>query len=170
MKTFLQIILLLIPVFVFSQDYSSKVNLGFGAGLDYGGIGGRVTVTPSRNFGIFGSVGYAIAGVGFNGGIQGIFNSKSRVVPYLTGMYGYNAALSITGSIETKKLYYGPSFGFGMKVISRRSEANFWNFEFLIPIRPQDYEDDLDYYKNLGVEFKQSPLPFTVSIGYHFSF
>ena len=102
MKILILFAAVLFPLCAFSQDDFSKVNLGFGAGLDYGGFGARVTGMPSKNFGVFGGLGYALAGVGFNGGVQGIFNSKGRAVPYLTAMYGYNGALVITGAIEKK--------------------------------------------------------------------
>ncbi len=174
MKTICLIAVTIFPLCVYSQKGSSqknftKANLGFGAGIDYGGFGTRVTATPSKNFGIFGGLGYALAGVGFNGGIQGILNSKSRAVPYLTAMYGYNAALVITGAIEKKKLYYGPSFGLGLQLHSRRKQSNFLNIELLLPIRDPAFQDDIDYYKGLGAKISNVP-PVAFSIGYHIGF
>jgi hypothetical protein len=174
MKFIILLTLILLPFHLFSQDVYSKANLGFGVGLDYGGFGGRFTGMPSKNFGIFGSLGYAIAGVGVNGGIQGIFNPKGRATGYVTGMYGYNAALAVKNSVSTssyafKKLYFGPSFGLGLKLASRRNESNWWNFEFLLPIRDSAFQKDMDDFKSQGVKMTNVP-PFAVSFGYHINF
>ena len=42
-----------------------KVSIGIGAGLDFGGFGGNVINFPIKNVGIFGGVGYALAGAEF---------------------------------------------------------------------------------------------------------
>ena len=168
MKNIIYATFILIPLCTFSQGDDSKVNLGLGFGLDYGGFGARLTGTPSKNFGVFGSVGYALAGVGYNVGVQGIFNAKGRVVPYITGMYGYNAALVVTGAIEEKKIYYGPSFGLGMKLVSKKN-ANFWNFELLVPIRDPAFQDKIDELKNMGAVVS-AVIPVAISVGYHFGF
>ncbi len=172
MKTICLIAVTLLPLCVYSQKDSSqkafsKANFGFGLGLDYGGIGTRFTATPSKNFGLFGGLGYALAGIGFNGGVQAIFSSKSRGVPYLTAMYGYNAALVISGAVEKKKLYYGPSFGLGFQLHSNRNKSNFLNVEILVPIRDPSFQKDIDYYRNnFGAKISDVP-PVAFSIGYH---
>lgn len=169
--SFLFCLLLSVPFATFAQDdYDSKVNLGVGIGLDYGGIGFRLTGHPNRTIGIFGGVGYAFAGVGFNGGINANFKPKGRATGYFTGMYGYNGALLVMDDGEDfKKFYYGPSFGLGLKLASRRNDQNFWNFELLLPIRDPDFQKDLDNFEDNGIEM--SPvLPIAWSIGYHFRF
>lgn len=159
---------LLIPACLSAQDYS-KVDLGFGMGMDYGGLGMRVTGYPSKAIAVFGGLGYAFAGVGFNGGVNANFKQKGRVRGYATAMYGYNGALVVTGDIQMKKFYYGPSFGLGLKLESRRNDMNFWNFELLLPVRDPAFEDTVKDLQNNGVSM--SPvLPIAWSIGYHFGF
>lgn len=161
-------------LFIFSssmaQDaYDSKMDFGVGFGLDYGGLGFRLTGHPNKAIGVFGSVGYAFAGVGFNGGLNVDFNPKGRAMGYITAMYGYNAALKITGATEFNKLYYGPSFGLGIKLAGRRNDQNFLNFELLVPIRDDAFEQDSNYYRGLGVNLPTLP-PVAFSVGYHFRF
>jgi hypothetical protein len=84
-------------------------------------------------------------------------------------MYGYNAVLKITGSIEVNKIYYGPSFGGGIQIKSKGNPKNFWNVELLIPVRPSEFEDDQNYYKSIGVEMNDV-LPVSFSLGYHIGF
>ncbi|HNV52900.1 MAG TPA: hypothetical protein PKM28_08430, partial [Tenuifilaceae bacterium] len=69
----------------------SKVNLGLGMGLDYGGFGGRFTFVPTKNFALFGGFGYNLLGLGYNvGGTYRILPDK-RICPTISAMYGYNA-------------------------------------------------------------------------------
>ena len=72
-----------------------KNALGIGVGLDYGGLGINYTVYPQTNIGIFGGVGYAIAGVGYNFGVK-LRTNPSRATPFVMFMYGYNAAIAVT--------------------------------------------------------------------------
>ena len=145
----------------------STFSLGLGVGLDYGGFGGRVTFHPSQSFGVFGAVGYALAGMGFNAGLQYRISPEKRIVPVLTAMYGYNAALKVTGSLEVNKLYYGPSIGAGVEFKSHRNQKNYFSMELLVPFRDSQFDADREFYKNLGVEFNDV-FPITISLGYHF--
>lgn len=147
---------------------NARLNLGIGAGLDYGGFGGRLTVMTSEKFGIFGAVGYNLVGAGFNGGITYKFNPNKRACPVIGAMYGYNGVIKITDGGEEDETYYGPSFSVGVEVKSRKkSNNNFWNFELVIPIRPSEFQDDINRLKNSGYEISE-PLPIAFSIGYHF--
>jgi hypothetical protein len=167
---------LFIAILAFAQDEfvvenkfltDNKVDIGLGMGLDYGGFGGRITVLPSQHVGVFGGLGYALAGVGYNFGFNYRISPDKRVVPVLHAMYGYNAALKITGDFEVNKLYYGPSFGFGLNFKNRWVPKNFFNIELLVPIRDSQYERDLQFYEDLGVSFNQT-FPITITLGYHF--
>lgn len=172
MKTLIFVFLLVISFPLFSQTSEvedSKANIGFGIGVDYGGFGGRITYQATPGFGLFAGLGYNLAGAGFNAGGVVRFSPEKRVVPCLYAMYGYNAVLKITGSIEVNKIYYGPSFGGGIQIKSKRNSKNFWNVELLLPVRPSEFEDDQNFYKNMGVEMT-SPLPVSFSIGYHIGF
>lgn len=165
--------MLLVAHTAFSQDESlepvSTANFGLGVGLDYGGIGGRLTYLPTPAVGLFGSLGYNFAGVGYNlGGVIRLAPDK-RVVPGLYAMYGYNAALKITGSTQVNKSYYGPSFGFGLEIKGRNSNQSHLNLELLVPIRPDAFQNDINMYNSMGANLT-TPPPVSVSIGYHFNF
>ena len=86
-----------------SSERIEKSTIGFGMGLDHGGYGVNLVLYPGRNFGVFGGLGYAFAGTGYNAGLKiklvGV-NHKSHLYPYLLGMYGYNAAIAIYNAKE----------------------------------------------------------------------
>lgn len=161
--------LLLITSLLFAQHdttYSKpQVNIGLGAGLDYGGFGIRATVKPINRFGLFGAGGYNLDGVGFNLGAQYYFNLGSQSF-YLTGMYGYNGVIIVTGDIEDKATYYGVSAGLGYQFVFKHARGSTIHFELLLPFRSQAFEDDLDTLKALGAEVRDA-LPIAISIGYH---
>lgn len=86
-------------------DQPAKANLGIGLGLDYGGlIGARFTYMAIPKFGLFGSVGYVLVGPGFNFGATYKFMSDKRVIPTLGAMYGYNAAIKVSGGYEFEEI------------------------------------------------------------------
>ena len=82
-----------------SSERIEKSSIGFGMGLDHGGYGINLVLYPGKNFGVFGGIGYAFAGTGFNAGLKiklvGV-NHKTHIYPYLLGMYGYNAAIAVS--------------------------------------------------------------------------
>jgi hypothetical protein len=153
--------------FVAQAQTEQKFNVGFGMGIDYGGFGGRLTYMPIKNFGLFGGLGYNLNSLGYNVGANWVLAPNKKVVPYLTGMYGYNAVMIVTGDLEKKTTYYGPSFGAGIQV--PRGDRSFWNFELLVPLRPSAYNNDVDELKNMGAKVKEV-YPVAISIGYHFRF
>ena len=86
-------------------DQPAKANLGIGYGLDYEGlIGARFTYMAVPKFGLFGSVGYVLVGPGFNFGATHKFMSNKRVIPTLGAMYGYNAAIKVSGGYEFEEI------------------------------------------------------------------
>lgn len=170
---------LFVTIEVFSQDTTSvapaidKVSLGLGMGLDYGGFGANIMVCPSQNVGIFGGLGYAFAGAGFNAGI------KLRAVPKTSMkktsafgilMYGYNAAIAVTGASQYNKFFYGPTVGVGIDYRANPVAKGYWSMALLVPIRSSEVNDYIDDLKNnQGVEFKNGLIPIAISIGYRFS-
>jgi hypothetical protein len=151
---------------------NDKTSLGIGFGMDYGGIGGNLLVYPQNNIGLFAGVGYAFAGVGYNLGVKlRLITEKhtSGVSAYLVGMYGYNAAISVTNADQFNKLFYGPTFGFGLDYKSFPSKRSYWTFSLLVPIRGSEVDDYItDLKNNHGVVFKNDLLPIAFSIGYRF--
>jgi len=149
----------------------SKVNIGLGMGLDYGGIGGRLTFVPAKNLALFGSLGYNFLEAGYNVGATFRMLPEKRVCPTLSAMYGYNAVIVIENADKYSKTYYGPSFSFGLEVKSRNKPNNFWNVELLVPLRSSEYHNDIDEIKdNDNIELKSEPLPIAISFGYHWGF
>lgn len=73
-----------------NEQSFEQQSAGFGAGLDYGGIGFHLTFYPQKNFGLWGAAGINFAGIGYNGGLKiRVTNESEPVVsPYILGMYG----------------------------------------------------------------------------------
>lgn len=140
-------------------------SLGWGLGLDYGGIGMRATVWPASRIAFFGGAGYNLIDVGWNAGVNLKLSVKERVRPYLSFMYGYNATLKVTGGIIFSKVYYGPSAGFGLEFLTRNESAI--ALGFIVPFRSSAFSDDFDRLKKAGVDFSVEPIPITLSIGFH---
>jgi hypothetical protein len=166
-NSFVTIILVLFSAVV-TVGQDSKLNVGIGAGLDYGGFGTRIGFMPSERIGLFAGLGYNLDGLGYNVGAQFHFPSEKKVSWYLTGMYGYNAVLVVTGDIKKEKTYYGPSAGVGVQ-LKTRNENRFWNFELLVPFRSSEFQDDIDALDDIGADVTE-PLPIAFSVGYHWKF
>lgn len=161
-----------------AQDYTrydvpeaeSKMNLGLGIGLDYGGIGGRVTFLPLQRLALFGGIGYALVDFGYNVGAQFRFAPDKTVCPTFGVMYGYNGVIKVQGATKYDKVYYGPSISGGIE-IHFGGRDNFMNIELVLPFRSDEFNNDWDFIKqqsNISVE--SDPLPLAFSIGYHFAF
>ncbi|HVN58833.1 MAG TPA: hypothetical protein VMT63_11075 [Bacteroidales bacterium] len=146
----------------------SKLNLGFGIGLDYGGIGGRLAFSPDKHIDIFGGAGYNFLGAGFNAGLAYKFLPESFICPYISAMYGYNGVIKVTNAAEYNQTYYGPSFSIGGQFWSHRMPG-FFNLELVIPVRSSEMHDDYNKLKNLGASMS-ALLPVAFSVGFHFLF
>jgi hypothetical protein len=149
------------------EDDWHIANLGFGLGLDYGGIGAQLAFLPSKSISIFGSIGYNLTSAAGNGGIAFLLSPDKKVCPKLAAMYGYNAVIVVQGTSQYNKTYYGPSVGGGIH-LNTRSNQNFINIELFVPFRSSDFSRDLKALKNNSSVSKiREPLPVTFSIGYH---
>lgn len=178
MKQFLTVLFALAISFTpFSQQNTSSksdFHLGFGLGLPYGGLGLNALFNANKNLGVFGGAGYNFLRFGWNTGIKYSFAGSDSVkgsVPFLTAMYGYNAVLSVNASgpgssLRETGVYYGPSFGGGIDIKSKRFD-NFFSLAVLVPVRSQAFTDRYNALKNAGVNFTFPPLPVLLSIGYH---
>jgi hypothetical protein len=144
-----------------------KFNLGFGLGIDYGGIGARATILATDKIEFFGAVGYNLLTVGFNAGVEYRILPKSIFCPYVGAMYGYNGVIRVNGMDDYNKSYYGPSFSGGLEIWLKKRPA-FFNVELILPIRSQAYHDAITSLKNNpSIVFQSQPLPFSISLGYH---
>ena len=160
------------------KDYD-MISAGVGVGLDYGGLGVNLLAYKNEKIGAFIGVGYNIVGAGLNAGIKYRFlkeGSTSRVIPFLTAMYGYNGIIKVTSSASGgysssntiyEEIFYGPSFGFGLDKKRYEYNMGYWSFEILVPIRPKSFQDQIDKLKKEGASLSQ-PLPIALSIGYKF--
>jgi len=93
---------------------------GFGAGLDYGGIGFKAEYLPSKYVGVFAGAGANFDKVGLNGGLSFKILPDKKSTPFVTAMYGYNAVLKTkapgSGVTTFAKTYYGFSAGGGYDI------------------------------------------------------
>lgn len=176
MKKVYFLIAIFLPLFTYAQnapaekaEESSQVDLGVGAGLDYGGFGGRMTYYPEKHVGLFGSLGYAVAGTGYNFGAKCRFNPDSRARVVAGAMYGYNAAIHVSNVSGYDKLYYGTSILVGTELRTKNKPRNYFSLELIIPFRPSAYTDALNSLKaNPNVTKISEPPAVTASLGYHF--
>jgi hypothetical protein len=149
-----------------------QVSLGIGGGLDYGGFGGNLIYYPAQSVGLFGGVGYALAGAGFNAGVKYRYipdKPDARVRPFGLVMYGYNAAIAVLNASQHNKLFYGPTAGAGIDFHRNTYKRGYWSFAVFVPIRKSEvkaYMEDLE--NNYDVDFQNRLFPVTVSIGYRF--
>ena len=156
-------------------EYHRNVDIGFGIGLDYGGIiGAKIEFIPLNHLGIFASAGIQLSGFGWQIGVIGYMIKKTNkrgFRPYLKFMFGTNASIYVMDMEELNKLYLGPSFGVGMEIRFGGAKRSGLNVDLNFPIRSQKYKDDWEAIKNNpALEVVSEPLPFTISVGYHIEF
>ena len=156
-----------------NDEIRSKLDIGVGVGLYYGGFMGPVIqYAPLNHLGIFGSAGYFFAGLGWQVGVTGYIMPKIPKKPFRvfgTAMYGTNASIYVNGANYYNKTYLGPSFGAGIEMRFGKSKRNGINVQILIPIRDTQYDDDLNIVKNdPSISIESEPADFNISIGYHF--
>jgi hypothetical protein len=156
-----------------AQSNIDRFAVGPGIGFDYGGIGVNVTAYPQKNIGIFVGLGDALAGFGYNAGIRLRAlpnNGASRVHPFVTGMYGYNAAVAVSEASQYNKLFYGVSAGGGLDIVTGKARRGCLSVALLIPIRNDDAQNYVDELRNTyGVTFNNNLSPVGFSVGYKFS-
>ncbi len=172
-KTLFIILVALVIIKTTSSSAQEKgvATLGIGTGLEFGGIGGKLAYYPTGSLGLFGGFGYAIAGAGYNFGLQFLIPSTSNVRFYLEGMYGYNGIILIQDFYgygqDFKEIYYGPSFGAGINIKNRKE--NYWQFSLLFPVRSKEFRDTWDAIVNNPYIETSTLLPFTITAGYNFN-
>ena len=161
----------------FAQDYTrydipepeSKTNIGLGLGLDYGGIGGRISFMPVKRLALFAGIGYAFVDFGYNLGAQLRITPDNKICPTFGFMYGYNAVIQVQNASDYNKVYYGTSISGGIE-IHFGGRPSFMNIELVVPFRSQAFHDDWDRLKQSGaIDVIMEPLPVAFSIGYHFA-
>jgi len=153
-------------------------DLGTGIGLDYGGFGFKIGVSPIKRMFIFISGGYQVADFGWQIG-SGFYiltkDTKHTVRPNIKVMYGTNAAIAITdpnGNVvqEYSGVYRGVTIGAGAEFRFGKSKKHGFDADLNFPFRSQQYEDDLNALKNNPNIDITDALPVQISLGYHFEF
>ena len=153
------------PDYEFPESTSVDVDGGIGLGIDYGGIGLRLSVFPIKYLGVFGSIGYNFNGAGYNGGVIAKFRPEKKIRPYFSAMYGYNAVILVQGLPSANKTYFGASLGLGMNL--KMKSGNFWSFGLVVPFKSREYQNDYDLLdSNPNIDMTE-PLPVQISVGFH---
>jgi hypothetical protein len=151
------------------RQYRDMVALGVGIGQDYGGFGINLIVYPQKNIGVFAGVGLAVAGVGYNAGIKLRMIPDAhymKVSPYLTAMYGYNAAVKVMDEPEFDKLFYGPSAGGGID-LRFRGNKSYFSFGIIVPFRDNEVDEYMDMLEQEhNINFESGLIPVTISFGF----
>lgn len=164
--------LLLGSVEVLGQSDHGKRGLFFGVGMgqDVGGIiGARATYWVAPFLSGFVGGGWALVDPAYNAGIELRVPSARRGSFFVTGMYGYNAAIRIEGKEELNALYYGPTVGAGL-ILNQRTNEHYWRFSVNLPFRPNAFEADWQAIKDRpNIEVNQEAWPITLGIGFHFN-
>ncbi len=150
-----------------------KTSLGIGAGFNYGGLfGANILFYPQQNIGLFAGIGYALADVGYNVGAKiRVINKNhfTKVYPFLTGMYGYNTSITVSGKEEYNKLFYGATIGGGIDLKFAPTNKGYFTFALYVPLRGTEVNDYINHLENFhGVVFSQNLLPIAISVGYQF--
>jgi hypothetical protein len=145
---------------------TATVNLGLGLGLNYGGFGGRLELSPIKNFAVFAAAGFNLHTLGFNVGAKARAAAEKKVSPILQFMYGYNGVILIVGASEHNKTYYGPSIGGGIE-LKLGEQGNFMEFGLILPFRDEAFYDDIRNLRRSGIDITE-PIPVAISVGFHF--
>jgi hypothetical protein len=148
-------------------------SIGFGLGLDYGGVGAKFMAPVGKRVSVMAGVGYNLNDVGFNVGATYYPlppSLEKSIRPVIVGMYGYNAVILTDSRKEPAsiydKTYYGPSLGGGFEYHPKSSDGNFLSINLLFPFRPKKFDEKLDEAEANGVNTMVYPV--YVSVGYHF--
>lgn len=146
---------------------TDKVSLGMGMGFDYGGFGLNLDAYPQKNIGLFFGAGWALAGIGYNGGVKlRMSSTEGKVQGFVMGMYGYNAIVIVNGYVELNRFFYGPTFGIGLDVVVRAPKTAYFSFALFVPVRGREVKDYMHYLEDFyTVEFPIGLLPVGISVG-----
>lgn len=145
-----------------SSGMTELGSFGFGAGIDYGALGIKLTVIPEKHIGVF--FGGGIMGYNIGGNIR--LQPARKITPTLSGMYGLNAIIFSQGTSGIIfKGYKGYSVGLGAEAkVGKRN--NFWKLELLVPFHSAEFENDVRYYNSNGYDISK-PWPVVFSFGFH---
>jgi hypothetical protein len=151
------------------------LDLGFGLGMDYGGLlGVQIGVAPIKHLTLFAAGGYYILGLGWNVGAKFLFIGKTdehSVRPFLKGMYGTNSVNAGFSNDEYNKIYNGFTLGAGVEFRFGVEKKNGLDIDLNVPLRTPEYWEDYSTIVNdPNEDVLQGPMPVAFSIGFHHEF
>lgn len=143
----------------------TRVYMGLGVGIDFGGIGLNAMSMVTEHVGVFGAFGYNLNKLGLGFGARVYTKDQSaRWRPYLSAMYGYNTVYYIKNAENFSRTFYGTTIGVGLDL--KDSRSNFWTLALQVPLRSEDVKAYKTYLVNSNVEIKRDLLPIAISLGY----
>lgn len=143
----------------------TRVYIGPGIGIDFGGIGLNAMSMVTEHVGLFGALGYNLHNIGLNGGVRLYTKDQlARWRPYFSAMYGYNAVYIVKNADNFNRTFYGTTIGVGLDL--RDSRSNFWTLALHVPLRSDDVKAYKTYLENSNIEIKRDLLPIAISLGY----
>lgn len=147
-------------------DYVEKpFYIGFGLGMDYGGIGGKLEYMFLNHAGLFGGIGYNFHSLGWNTGIMLKATPKEMITPYLLGMYGYTGVIRIVNASEYDFIDFGFSLGGGFEI--KTKQQNVWQFGVILPFRSNEFKDHHQALQdNPAIEFNNNLSLLAFSVGF----
>lgn len=147
---------------VVAADEGVSGNIGAGVGLEYGGLGIRVSGPVTKHFSLLGGVGYNFLDIGVTGGVSYEPFLKGNLRPEIIALVGANAVITDHGDLHPRfsRTYYGPSVGAGVHYYLGAND-NFINIKAIFPFTTTHYQDAIDE----GNDVKT--IPFYVSVGFH---
>lgn len=155
-------------------EYKPQVHLGFGLGIDYGGLpGGSLMYSPLRKVSFFSGIGNGFVGVSYCAGIKlkGSFGNNQGVVPFVSGMYGTNAVVRIVDPRPLSRIFSGVTVGAGLEIHLRPTSGNHFSCTVLFPIRKPAVGEYLDFLETrYGMIYTSKLSPVLLSIGYQYAF
>jgi hypothetical protein len=156
-------------------EIAHAADLGFGLGMDYGGLlGVQLGFTAFKHLTFFGAVGYYYLQAGWNIGIKTLLvakTSKHAFRPYFKGMYGTHSVILVDGADQYNKVYNGWTVGIGMELRFGKKKMNGFNFDLNVPLRTTEFWEDYNVMQNdPTISVSVGPMPVAFSLGFHHEF
>jgi hypothetical protein len=144
------------------SDDGVEGSVGAGAGLEYGGLGVRLSGPISKHISLLGGVGYNFLDIAITGGVSYEPILKGKIRPEIIVMYGANAVITESEALHPRfaRTYYGPSAGAGVHYYIGTND-NFFNIKATFPFTSTEYNDAIDE------DTDAKTIPFYVSVGFH---
>lgn len=155
------------------SSLQGEKSYGIGYGLPYGGIGLKVGYNLMDGLNAFAGVGYQTGPIGYNIGLQKDLVQSGMVQPYVSAMFGSNAAIRLIGTSYDERVFLGPSVGAGVKInaLSHSYQGNYLELGVIYAFTSVSYQEEFESIKNSSLANKlNEPWPVLIVIGYNFHF